>query len=84
MNPELEHVQRSRRLIADFEAPAQPPSQSLSRAADSNSGLNEDQELAVDRCDFLKPALLTTQRLFSMPSLPFLYIALLCFLSSFS
>lgn len=52
MGPELEHVQRSRQLIADLEAPAQPLPQGANRAKDPNSGLNEDQELAVDRCDF--------------------------------
>lgn len=52
MDPALEHVQRARRLIADLEAPAQPRLQSPSRARDPNSGLNGDQELAVDRCVF--------------------------------
>lgn len=49
MDPALEHVQRARRLIADLDTPAQPPSQPSSRAREPNSGLNEDQELAVDR-----------------------------------
>lgn len=49
MDPALEHVQRARRLIADLETPAQPPSHPPSRAREPNSGLNEDQELAVDR-----------------------------------
>lgn len=50
MAPAQQHVQRARRLIADLEAPAQPQLQSPNRARDPNSGLNEDQELAVDRC----------------------------------
>lgn len=49
MDPALEHVQRARRLIADLEAPAQPQLQSPSRARNPDCGLNEDQELAVDR-----------------------------------
>lgn len=55
MDSALDHVQRSRRLIADLDAPAQPQLQSPSRVRDLNSGLNEDQELAVDRCVCLRP-----------------------------
>ena len=53
MDPTLEHVQRSRQLIADLAAPAQPQLESPSRGRNPDSGLNEDQELAVDRSDFL-------------------------------
>ena len=59
MDPMLEHVQRARRLIADLAAPAQPQLESAGWARLPNSGLNEDQELAVDRSDFSKRALHT-------------------------
>lgn len=49
MDPALEHVQHARHLIADLETPALPPDDSISRARDPKSGLNEDQEAAVDR-----------------------------------
>ena len=49
MDPGLEHVQCIRCLVADLETPVLPQNNITSRARDHNSGLNEDQEAAVDR-----------------------------------
>ena len=49
MDPALAHVQRARRLIADLDSPTLPSAHCPSRITDPHSGLNEDQEAAVER-----------------------------------
>lgn len=59
MSPEQEHIQRARRLIADLEPPKAPhtPAAPLptGNGSDSLAQLNEDQQAAVCRCDWLLP-----------------------------
>ena len=64
MDPALEHVQQARRSIAELDTPAVPSASSPSRARDLNSGLNEDQQYAVDRCTAHNPRLWTCHAIY--------------------